>query len=67
MTRLPENTFTETSRKPQAEVLGFQHKFPMMNPKDNPLSNARPPNANMATHPPPIQTYSVKAFDPFFT
>ena len=32
-----------------------------------PLSNARPRNPNMATHPLPVQTYSVKAFGPFFT
>ena len=39
----------------------------MMNSKYVPLSNARPRNPNMATHPPPVQTYSVKAFGPFFT
>ena len=39
----------------------------MMNSKYVPLSNARPRNPNMATHPPPVQSYSVKAFRPFFT
>ena len=28
---------------------------------------ARPRNPNMATHPPHVQSYSVKAFGPFFT
>ena len=39
----------------------------MMNSKYVPLSNARPRNPNMATHPPDVQSYSVKAFGPFFT
>ena len=39
----------------------------MMNSKYVPLSNARPRNPNMATHPPHLQNYSVKAFEPFFT
>ena len=39
----------------------------MMNSKYVPLSNARPRNPNMATHPPHVQSYSVKAFGPFFT
>ena len=39
----------------------------MMNSKYVPLSNARPRNPNMATHPPPVQSYSVKACGPFFT
>ena len=46
---------------------GFQHKFPTMNSKYVPLSNARPYNLNMATHPPHVRSYSVKAFGPFFT
>ena len=39
----------------------------MMNSKYVPFSNARPPNPNLATYPPPVQTFSVKAFGPFFT
>ena len=39
----------------------------MMNSKYVPLSNARPRNSNMATHPPLVQSYSVKVFGPFFT
>ena len=39
----------------------------MMNSKYVPLSNARPRNPNMATHPPHVQSYSVKAFGLFFT
>ena len=39
----------------------------MMNSKYVPLSNARPRNRNMATHPPHVRSYSVKAFGPFFT
>ena len=39
----------------------------MMNSKYVPLSNARPRNPYMATHPPHVQSYSVKAFGPFFT
>ena len=57
----------EPSRKPRAEVLGFHHKFPTMKSKYVPLSNARPRNLNMATHPPHVQSHSVKAFGPFFT
>ena len=67
LTRLQGNTFTEPSRKPRAEVLGFHHMFPMMNSKYVPLSNARPCTPNMATHPPHVQSHSVKAFGPFFT
>ena len=67
LTRLQGNTFTEQSQKPRAEVLGFHHMFPMMNSKYVPLSNARPRNLNMATPPPHAQSYSVKAFGPFFT
>ena len=48
-------------------MLGFHHSFAMMNSKYVPLSNTRPRNRNMATHPPPVQTYSVKALGPFFT
>ena len=48
-------------------MLGFHHKFPTMNSKYVPLSNARPHNPNMANHPPHMQSYSVKAFGPFFT
>ena len=48
-------------------MLGFHHKFRIMNSKYVPLSNARPRNPNMATHPPHVQSYSVKAFGPFFT
>ena len=59
--------FTASSRNPRAEVPGFHHKFPTMNSKYVPLSNARPRNQNMATHPPHGQSYSVKAFGPFFT
>ena len=39
----------------------------MMNPKYVPFPNARPRNSNVATYPPPLQTFSVKAFQPFFT
>ena len=46
---------------------GFHHKFPTMNSKYVPLSNARPHNPNMATHPPYVQSYSVKVFGRFFT
>ena len=67
LTRLPEDTFTEPSRNPRAEVLGFHLRFPMMKSKYVPFSNARPRNPNMATHPPYVQSYSVKAFGPFFT
>ena len=48
-------------------MLGFYHKLLTMNPKYVPLLNARPCNRNMATHPPHVQNYSVKAFGPFFT
>ena len=67
LTRLQGNTFTEPSRKWRAEVLGFRHKFPTTNSRYVPLSNARPRNPNMATHPPHVQSYSVKAFGRFFT
>ena len=39
----------------------------MMNSKYVSLLNARPRNPNIATHPPHVQSYSVKAFGPFFT
>ena len=39
----------------------------MMNSKYVPLLNARPRNRNMATHPPHVQSYLVKAFGLFFT
>ena len=39
----------------------------MMDSKYVPLSNARPGNPNMATHPPHVLSYSVKAFGPFLT
>ena len=48
-------------------MLGFHHRFPMMNSKYVPFLNARPRNWNVATYPPPLQTYSIKAFGPFFT
>ena len=38
-----------------------------MNSKYAPLSNARPRNQNMATHPPHVQSYTVKAVGLFFT
>ena len=39
----------------------------MMNSKYVALSNAMPRNLNTATHPPPVQSYSVNVFGPFFT
>ena len=39
----------------------------MMNSKYVLLSNAKPRNPILATHPPHVQSYSVKAFGLFFT
>ena len=65
--RLQGNTFTELSRNPRAEVLGFHHRFPMMNSKMFHRGMRGLANLNMATHPPHVQSYSVKGFGPFFT
>ena len=46
---------------------GFHHKLPTMNSKYVPLSNARPRNQNMATHPPHVLSYLIKAFATSFT
>ena len=67
----PDETAREhihrTIPKAASGSAGFHHKFPTVNSKYVPLSNARPRNPNMATHPPHVQSYSVKAFGPFFT
>ena len=39
----------------------------MLNFKHVPLTNARPHNLNMATHPPSVESYSVRAIGPFVT